>query len=303
MFGMSFILQVIRLSTPILFAAMAAYVAASTGIGNIAIEGIMTMGALFGVLGSYWFQNATIGLLIGICMGVFIALGIAFFSMKLGANPVLIGIALNTFADALAVFILYLICGDKGSSASLQTQFLGTINIPIIKDIPVIGQLLSGHATLTYMSWLFIIVMYVLIFKTPLGLRMRACGLNPSAATTAGINVEKLQVLSLVLSGMLAAFGGVFMTLNYVHVFSKNMIAGQGWMGIAANGIASGNYVLLIITTFIFAVFRAVSISFGADSAFPTDLVKGIPYAAVLVALIGISVVKTIRERSGSTAE
>lgn len=303
MFNMSFLLQVIRLSTPILFAAMASYVAASTGIGNIAIEGIMTMGALFGVLGSYWFQSATMGLIIGLVIGVGIALGIAFFSMKLGANPVLIGIALNTFADALAVFILYLACGDKGSSASLPTKFLNTIDIPVIKDIPVVGQLLSGHATLTYVSWIFIIIMFYLIFKTPLGLRMRACGLNPSAATTAGINVQRLQVLSLVLSGLLAAFGGVFMTLNYVHVFSKNMIAGQGWMGIAANGIASGNYGLLIITTFIFAIFRAVSISFGADSAFPTDLVKGIPYFAVLCALVGISVVKTIRTKSGNTAE
>ena len=107
-FTLSFLLVVIRLSTPILFAGMSSFAASTTGIGNIGVEAIMTMSALFAILGSYWTQSAILGLLIGMLVGVLMAMMIAFFSMRLGANPTLVGIALNTFADSLAIFILYL---------------------------------------------------------------------------------------------------------------------------------------------------------------------------------------------------
>ena len=302
-FTLKFLQTVIRLASPILFASIASFVAASTGITNIAIEAIMTFGALAGVLGSYFTGNAVAGVIIGLVVGTLSALLIALFSMKLGANPILIGIALNTFADAIAIFILYTVTGQKGSSASLMTPTLGSLDIPIIKDIPVLGQILSGHAILTYACWLVIILLFILIYKTPLGMRMRACGLNPDAAKTAGINVDRLQVLSLVLSGLFAAMGGVYMSLNYLSLYSKSMIAGQGWMGIAANGLAAGNFGMLLLTAFIFSAFRAVSINFGTDANFPTDLVKGIPYFAVFVILIVFSVVQTYRIKMGNVKE
>ena len=302
-FTIKFLVSIIRMATPIFFASVAAFTAASTGIGNIAIESIMTLSALFGVLGSYWTQNAVLGSLIGVMIGVLIGLIISFFSKKMGANPFLVGIALNTFADSLAVFFLYIATGEKGSSASLPTPVLGTLSIPVIKDIPVLGLILSGHAILTYACWLVIILLFILIYKTPLGMRMRACGLNPDAAKTAGINVDRLQVLSLVLSGLFAAMGGVYMSLNYLSLYSKSMIAGQGWMGIAANGLAAGNFGMLLLTAFIFSAFRAVSINFGTDANFPTDLVKGIPYFAVFVILIVFSVVQTYRIKMGNVKE
>ena len=303
LFTMRFLLTIIRLATPIVFAALGAFIAASTGIGNIAIESIMTFAALAGVLGSYLSGSAWVGVIIGFIVGMLTAMIIAFFSMKLGADAFLIMIALNTFADAVAIFILYQLTGDKGTTASLATPILDVVNIPIIKDIPIIGDILSGQYVLTYICWILVIIMFIVIYKTPLGMRMRACGLNADAARTAGINVEKLQVLSLALSGFFAALGGVYLSLNYLKIFSKGMVSGQGWMGVAANGIANGNYWSLILSAVIFAVFRAVSIIFSSNSAFPTDLVGAIPYFSVFVILTAVSIINYYRVKRGKVEE
>lgn len=303
LFTMRFLLTIIRLATPIVFAALGAFIAASTGIGNIAIESIMTFAALAGVLGSYLSGSAWVGVVIGFIVGMLTAMIIAFFSMKLGADAFLIMIALNTFADAVAIFILYQLTGDKGTTASLATPILDVVNIPIIKDIPILGDILSGQYVLTYICWILVILMFIVIYKTPLGMRMRACGLNADAARTAGINVEKLQVLSLALSGFFAALGGVYLSLNYLKIFSKGMVSGQGWMGVAANGIANGNYWSLILSAVIFAVFRAVSIIFSSNSAFPTDLVGAIPYFSVFVILTAVSIINYYRVKRGKVEE
>lgn len=302
-FSLSFLIVVIRFSTPILFASISCYSASITGIGNIAVESIMTLSALFSILGSYWTQSAVLGVLIGLAMGILLALMIAFFSMKLGANPFLVGVALNTFADSLAIFILYIFTGDKGSSASLKAPTLGSWNIPLIKDIPVLGQILSGHYVTTYVCWLAMILLYILVFKTPLGMRMRACGLNAEAAKTAGINVQKLQVLSLVLSGAFAALGGIYLSMNYIGLFSKGMVGGMGWMGVAANGIANGNYGSLLISGLVFGIFRTVAIRFSSSTVISTYLVGAIPYFAVFVGLILISIINTMRIKRGNVEE
>lgn len=302
-FRWGFVSNVICLSTPIMFAALASFVAASTGVANIAIEGIMTMTALMGVLGSYWTQNALLGILIGVLSGMAISLLIAFFTMRLGASNVLVGIALNTFADSIAIFILYSICGEKGTSAKLLTPTIKTLALPIIDKIPILGNILSNNYILTYVCWIAAILLAIMIYRTPLGIRMRACGLNSDAAKTAGINVRRLQILSLVLSGVFAALGGVFLSLNYLRIFSKGMISGQGWMGIAANGIANGNYIILIVSSIVFGFFKALSVSFGTNANFPTDLVAAIPYFAVFAGITIFSISNYYRIKKGKVDE
>lgn len=302
-FSMRFLLQVIRLATPIIFASIGAFVAASCGIGNIAIESIMTFAALAGIIGSYLSGSAWVGVIVAVIVGMLTALLITFFSMRLGADPFLIMIALNTFADAVAIFILFQFTGEKGSSASLATKSLGVIDIPIIKDIPIIGEIFSGQYVLTYVCWILVILTFIVLYKTPLGMRMRACGLNADAARTAGINVERLQKLSLALSGLFAALGGAYLSINYLKIFTKGMVSGQGWMGVAANGIANGNYLSLILSAIIFSFFRAVSIIFSSNSSFPTDLVGAIPYLSVFIILTVVSIVNYYRIKRGKVEE
>lgn len=299
--SLEFITVIIRLTASILFASLASFAASTTGIGNIAIEGIMTMSALFGILGSHLTNSAFGGLVVGIIVGVVIALSIAFFSMRLGANPVLVGIAMNTFSSSLSLFILYQFTGEKGSSAKLFAPTFGSLDIPVLKDIPVLGTLLSGHLIFVYVAALMAVLFYILTYKTPLGMRMRACGLNPDAARTAGINVERLQILSLIFSGVFAAFGGMYLSMNYGKIFSNGLVVGQGWMGIAANGVANGNYGLLILSAFIFGTFRAFAIKIQSKNF--GDLISAFPYLAVFIVIVVIAVVNTIRIKRGNVAE
>lgn len=297
-FRLSFLQTMVRLGIPILLAATSSYIATLSGIGNIAVEGIMSITALCAVLGSYIFQNAWLGLLFGLFIGIVVACGIAFFSMKLGASSSLVGIALNTFADSITVFILYIVTGDKGTTAALKTPTLGNIDIPIIKDIPILGEILSGYYVVAYIAILACILFYIVIYKTPFGMRMRACGLNPEASRTAGIDVNKMRVISLIISGFFAALGGVYLSLCYAKLFSKGMVSGQGWMGIAADGIANGNYLVLILATVAFSVFRSLSISFMTTD-FPSELTNTIPYIAVFTGIVLYSITTYYRTKKG----
>ena len=207
-FSASFIFIVIRVGVPLLFASMSAYVASLAGIPNIAVEGIMIFGALFGVYFSALSGSAWVGLLVVIIVGLIMALVIAFFSMKMKADPIMIGIALNLFATDFSIWLLVLWTGTKGTTATLPSKVLPTVNIPIIKDIPILGEIISGHYFLTYVCVVLAILLYILVYKTPFGLRMKACGLDEHAAESVGIKVEKVRLIAIIISCILAALGG-----------------------------------------------------------------------------------------------
>lgn len=297
-FSANFLYVVIRVSVPLVLASISAYMAALTGVGNIAVEGIMLMSCLMAVLGSYWTQSAVLGLLIALLTGVVMALMIYMFSMSLGAQPLLAGIALNTFASSFTVFLLYQFTNSKGSSANLSSKVLPVVDIPLIQDIPILGEIISGHYLLTYVTIVLVILLYIMIYKTPIGMQMKACGLNEQAARSVGIHVTRMKLLSMLLSGLTAAIGGAYMTMGYASIFSKDMVAGRGWIGIAAQGIAGINYVLLLIVSMIFSVFQAITNVFLLYDL-PSELINIIPYVGVLLGVIFYSVAAARKHKQG----
>ena len=288
-FTASFIALVIRVGTPLLFASMSAYPADIAGIPNIAVEGIMIFGALFGVYFSAISGSAWVGLLGVIGVGVLCALLIAFFTMKMRANPIMVGIALNLFAADFSIWLLLVWTGSKGTTASLPSKVLPTLEIPGLKDIPVLGTILSGHYFLTYVCILLAILLAILVYKTPFGLRMKACGLDAYAAQSVGIKVNRVRLIAIIMSGVLAALGGAFLSMGYLSIFSNNMTASRGWIGIAANAVGQGNLLVVVLTTVVFAIAQGV-VSQLALTALPSELINTIPYICVLLGLIFLSV-------------
>ena len=288
-FTASFIALVIRVGTPLLFASMSAYSADIAGIPNIAVEGIMIFGALFGVYFSAISGSAWVGLLGVIGVGVLCALLIAFFTMKMRANPIMVGIALNLFAADFSIWLLLVWTGSKGTTASLPSKVLPTLEIPGIKAIPVLGTILSGHYFLTYVCILLAILLAILVYKTPFGLRMKACGLDAYAAQSVGIKVNRVRLIAIIMSGILAALGGAFLSMGYLSIFSNNMTASRGWIGIAANAVGQGNLLVVVLTTVVFAIAQGV-VSQLALTALPSELINTIPYICVLLGLIFLSV-------------
>lgn len=289
-FTPAFIFVVIRVGVPLLFASMSAYVAALAGISNIAVEGIMIMAALFGVYFSALSGSAWIGLLGALGIGVIMALILAFFTMKMKANPIMIGIALNLFAADFSLWLLLVWTGSKGTTASLPSKVLPTINIPFIEDIPILGEIISGHYFLTYVCIVLAILIWILVYKTPFGLRMKACGLDEHTASSVGVKVQQVRLIAVVLSGILAAMAGAYLSMGYLSMFSNNMTASRGWIGIAAQAVGQGNFLIVVLTTIVFAVAQGVVNQLILVPSLPAELVNIIPYVCVLIGLVMLSI-------------
>lgn len=296
-FRADFIFVVIRVGVPLLFAAMSAYVAALAGISNIAVEGIMIFGALFGVYFSAITGSAWGGLAGVVAIGTLCALVIAFFTMKMKANPIMIGIALNLFAADISIWLLLVWTGSKGTTASLPSKVLPTVNIPFLEDIPILGEIFSGHYFLTYVCFVLAILLYILVYKTPLGLHMKACGLDAHAAESVGIKVNRVRLIAIILSGIFAALGGAYLSMGYMSIFSNNMTASRGWIGIAAQAVGQGNFLIVVITTAVFALAQGI-VNRLALTTLPAELINTIPYIFVLIGLIGLSINEYRKARS-----
>ena len=282
----SFIFIVIRVAAPLVYASLSSYVASLAGIPNIAIEGVMNFAALFGVYFSAITGSAWIGLLGAIAVGIACGLVLSFFTIKMKASPIMVGIALNLFSADFAIYLLLLWTGSKGTTASLPSKVLPTIDIPFIKDIPLLGEILSGHYFLTYACLLLTILLFILVYKTPFGLRMKACGLDAHAAESVGIKVNRVRMIAALLSCFLAALGGAYLSMSF---YSSNMVASRGWIGIAAAAVGGNNLGVVVFVTMIFSVAQAI-VNVLLLEGLPSELVNIIPYVSVLVILIIIGI-------------
>ena len=240
-FSAGFIFIVIRVGTPLVYASMSSYIGNLAGISNIAVDGIMNFGALFGVYFSAITGSAWLGLLGAILVGMLCGGVLAFFAIKMKANPIMVGIALNLFSADFAIYLLLIWTGSKGQSGSLPSKTLPRIDIPGLQNIPVLGEIFSGHLALTYICFALMILLYIIVYKTPFGLRMKACGLDAHAAESVGIKVNLMRTIASLLSGAFAAMGGAYLSMGYLSVYSNNMTASRGWIGIAAAAVGGNN--------------------------------------------------------------
>ncbi len=291
-FNPQFGYSVLRVSTPILFAALGALISDKAGVINIALEGIMLMSALTGVIFSAITGSAFFGLLMAVIVGGLVGLSLGYFSLNLKTDVILAAVAINMIALGGTIFVLFLVAGDKGISSSLASKVLPKIDIPGLKSIPGIGPILSGHNVLTYLAFLSVFLIWFFLYKTPLGLRIRAVGENEHAADSVGISVIKTRYTALVISGVLAGFGGAYMSMGYVSWFSRDMVAGRGFIALAAEAMGGATPVGCMLTSLLFGFFDALSNSLQLLKI-PYEFVSMLPYAATVVGLVIYTIRKT----------
>ncbi len=283
-FSADFFFTVIRMMTPILFAALACMVFTKGGIDAIGTEGIMLSCALAGPVGAYFSGNAFIGALTAMAVGVVLSFIFGYFTIVLDTNPVLAGIALNTLSSGLTVFIIYYLTGNKGSTQALNNPVITSVNIPGISSIPVLGAIISGHSVLTYAAFLLALVLAIFFWKMPAGLRIRAVGENENAAQSVGLNTMKYKYIALAMAGCLAGLGGAYMSMSYVSFFSREMIAGRGWIGMAAESMGMGTPWGILISVFIFGAADALAVRLQLLNL-PSQLISTIPYVVTIIAI------------------
>ncbi len=298
-FSASFGYSIIRITSPILFAALAAVVAEKGGVVNIGLEGIMMISALFGVLFSYWSNNWLIGVLGAVAIGVLVAMIMAIFALKLKTDIILSGIAVNLIGGGGTVFLLYLFTGLKGNTASLTTPNMLTpkVHIPILKNIPVIGQIFSGHSVLTYVAFLLVFLVWILLYKTAMGLRIRAVGENSHAADSVGVSVLRTQYIALAISGALAGLGGAYMSMYYSQSWNIGIVAGRGFIALAAQAMGQGEPVGAMLASLLFGFASALGSKMEGMQGFSSYLVASIPYAVTIIGLViyALSTLKRVK--------
>jgi simple sugar transport system permease protein len=291
---------ILRASASIILAALGGLVSDLAGSVNVALEGIMLVAAFFGVVMSaysaIWFPDAPLwlhpwmGLIAGLGAGVLLAGLLAVFHLELGADIIVAGIGINILAAGLTVFLLVSITGDKGSTATLTSFALPAIHIPLVDAIPVLGALLNGDGNqgnniIVYVSLLAVPLLAWLLYRTRFGLRLRAVGENADAALAAGISVKRMQYAALLLSGLLASLGGVFLSMGYLTLFQADMTGGRGFLALAAVFLGGRRPFGTLAAAVVFGASSVFAARLG-DLDVPSQVTFMIPPALTIVALV-----------------
>ncbi len=275
---------VLRVMTPLLLAALGVLISDRAGVLNIGMEGMMLSGALVGVLASAWTGIPFVGLLAAIACGALLGALMAGAINGLGTHFIITGIALNLAAASATTLGLYLATGDKGMSGALQSGVLPSLHIPLVRDMPILGPMLSGHHMLTYAAILSVPVVSIMLARTPFGLHIRAVGADAKAAATAGVSRNRTQLYALMLSGVFGGAAGAYLSMGYVSWFAQNMTAGRGFIAIAAEVMGMGTAWGTFAAAAVLGIAETTAITMQA-LGLPNELMQMIPYIVPVIVL------------------
>jgi simple sugar transport system permease protein len=278
----------ISAATPILLSALGGSLTYYAGIFNIAMEGMMLSGAFFAMLGSYYFHSWPMGILCAIFGAILMALVFILFAVVLKMDEFITGIGLNLFAVGLTTYMLRQIFKVKGAFSSPEIVSIPKIDIPFIKDIPILGEIISGHNLIVYLTILATIFVSYVVFKTRFGLRLRAAGYNRTCLDTSGVSANRIRIWSLILCGVLCGLAGAYLSLGYVTLFTEGMSAGRGWISLAAVILVSGNPTGIALISFLFGFTDGLGLFM--QQSLPSQFTAMVPYLATLIALFVYSI-------------
>ena len=273
-------------------------------------------GVVFSAYAQDWWGQSTgelvgpwFGMAMGVLMGILAALLLGFFHLRLKADLILSGIALNFLGQAGTVAVMYELTGDRGNTkGSLDSLRMPFIQLPQFLDkIPVVSfffKIFDNQSIMTWIAFLAVIAVWYLLYRTPFGMHLRAVGENPDAAASVGIRVKRTRYWALVLSGILAALGGIHMSMGYLTFFQANMTANRGFIALATPYLGGGHPVGTGLASMVFGAFDALSNRVGTLTI-PSMLPQMLPYIATVMALVIYALQNqlTVRVRTLRSAE
>ncbi len=278
--------QMLRSATPVALAALGGAMTEHAGIMNIGMDGMILMGAFFGVLGSFLFQSAGMGILMVLVMGVIVGLFFALFTVQFKSDEFIIGTALNTFALGLTSFLSRSIFGTAGTKGN---PALPTIHIPLLDHIPFLGTVFNDNSLFIYLTWLLVFVMWVFVYKTPYGFWLRASGEKPETLRTAGIQPERMKWLASILCGILCGLAGAHLSLGQLQgTFAENMANSRGYIAFACVIFSAANPGKAYLAALMFGFFDAIGLRL--QDHISSDLTNIIPYAITVIMMVYVVV-------------
>ncbi len=273
-------------AAPVLLTGLGGMMSEKSGVVNIGLEGMMTIGALTGAVLGYYVGNPWIAFLGGGLAGAFFGLIHAFVSVSLAGDQTISGIAINTLAPGLALFLSRLFFSGATQTPSIPLENKIPRLFRGISSSQVFDNIFGQYATV-YLSLIMVVVLYVVLYKTKIGLRVIAVGEHPKASESLNINVVKVRYLSVIFSGFMGGLGGASMSLAVVSSFSPTLIAGQGYIALVT--VIFGNWKPqgVLVGSLFFGLAQAIATYLGSTSiGIPIEFISMIPYIATLLILI-----------------
>ena len=282
-FSVGLFRQMLRSATPVALAAMGGLMTEHAGIMNIGMDGMILLGAFTAVAVSVATGSAGLGLLAAILVGCLVGLFFALFVVKFKSDEFIIGTALNIFANGLTVFLLWALFGLRGTLRS--DVGLPTVTIPLIEKIPFLGEILSGNSLFIYLTWGLVLLMWVLVYRTPYGFWVRAAGEQPGTLRTAGISPERVKWMSSLLCGAFCGLAGAQLSLGNVTMFSEGMSNSRGYVAFACVIFGGANPVKAYLAALMFGFFDALGYRLQ-EYNISSNLTSMIPYVITVIMMV-----------------
>jgi simple sugar transport system permease protein len=271
----------------LLLPALGGVISERSGVVNIAMEGMMLTGAFFAVVATLAWHNPWLGVLVAMLAGGLIALIHAVVSIRFRADQIVSGVAINIFAAGLTVFLANRFYGLQDVGHIGPAALLPNVNIPILSGIPFFGRVLFQQNVIVYVALILLVATHVVLFRTRLGLRIRAVGEHPQAADTAGINVFLIRYAAVVTSGLLCGISGAFLSIGISNTFVQNMTSGRGYIALAAMIFGKWTPFGAFVACMIFGLGQAIYDNNSIISISPY-LLSMLPYILTLVVLAAV---------------
>ena len=278
--------SMLRFATPLIFGALGGMFSERAGVTNVGLEGMMLMGAFFGIMGADKLDSWELGLVVGILSGGVAALVHAIWSIHFRSDQIISGFAINFLAVGLTGYLFIDIYGQEGTPTDIES--IPNVRLAFLDDVPFIGDIFGNLNLMIWVALILIPLSWVVLFKTPLGLRIRAVGEHPRAADTVGIDVYAIRYGAVVASGMLAAAGGAFLSIGFVNSFNENMTAGRGFIALAAVIFGNWRPFGAAAACLLFGFSSALAQRLPEYSGSAATLFQALPYVLTLIAVAGV---------------
>ncbi len=277
----------VRLSTPLILAALGGLFSERSGVVNIALEGIMIFGAFTGAVIAFETGNPWFGVLGAMVTGGLVAHIHGVASIRYRADQIVSGTAINILAIGVPAVLANALYNSTTVTPNIPLM-LPIIELPIISQIPILNVLLAKYSILVFFAFLMVPVSWFILYKTSFGLRLRSVGENPEAAETAGINVYLMRYYGVWISGLLAGLGGAFLSIAHGSSYVRDISAGRGFIALAA--LIFGRYQpkLLLVGCLMFGIADAFQIRVQGVIPIPTQFVQMFPYILTMIVLAGL---------------
>jgi general nucleoside transport system permease protein len=289
-FTAGLIASTLRFATPLAFAAMGGIFCERSGVVNIGLEGMMLIGAFFAVWGSIWSGSWVVGLLMAMLFGGLLALVHGVFSIHLQADQIVSGFAVNLLALGLTGYLFSSVY--PGGIPTDEVSRVPKVHLAFLDDVPAVGDFLfrvfGDLNLLVWLMFLVVVLSYIVLFKTAIGLRIRSVGEHPRAADTVGISVYRVRYAAVVVSGILAALGGAFLSIGFTGTFSENMTSGRGFIALAAVIFGKWRPGWAFVATLLFGFGFALAIPLQREADVSENLISTVPYVLTLIAVAGV---------------